>query len=125
MNIETIKDILIPVGTLIVTWFSKDKILHLLNVKKEKNEVDNTQLENVQKALDVWQDMLDDAVKRHRTQVNELELVIEKVKQDLKELNEISEKKDKVIKEQRDLIEKQSRSIKYYIKKYESNNNMI
>lgn len=124
MDIETIKDILIPIAGGVVTWLSKDKILHLLNVKKEKNNVDNTQLENVQKALDVWQDMLDDAVKRHKTQVGELENIIDKIKQDLKELQEISLAKDKVIKDQRELIEKQSRSIKYYTNKYEKNNTL-
>ena len=121
MDMETVKNVLLPTAGVIVTWLTKDRILNALNIKKEKQVVDNTQLENVQKALDVWQDMLDDAVKRHKTQTAELESIIDKVKKDLKELQELSDKKDEIIYEQRELIEKQSRSIKYYKDKYEKN----
>lgn len=121
IDLDTIKNVLIPTAGVIITWLTKDRILDALNIKKEKNKVDSVQLENVQKALDVWQDMLDDAVKRHRAQVIQLEAVIVKLTDDLSQLEIISNQKDKVIKEQKILIEKQSASLKYYFDKYERN----
>ncbi len=121
MEINKIIEIGLPILTALVVWFGKDKLLFLLNLKKEENNVENGQLQNVQKALDLWQEMLDDAVRRHKLQVNELESIIVKVKNDLKQLQEISDSKDALIIEQKELIRKQSKTIAYYKEKYEKN----
>lgn len=125
MDIELIKSIAIPVGAA-VTWIFKDRVLDALNIKKEKSNVEGGQLENVQKALDLWQEMLDDAVKRHKLQVGELEGIIARLKIDFGELEELAKNKDiliasqnAVIAEQKDLIRRQERSIKHYKDKYE------
>lgn len=127
IDIELIKTLAIPVGA-ILTWLTKDRILSALNIKQEKNNVEGGQLENVQKALDLWQEMLDDAVRRHKIQVGELEGIIAVLKKDFKELEDIAKSKDAIIAsqkaliaEQKTLIEKQSRSITYYKNKYEKN----
>tara|TARA_R110000796_G_scaffold74629_4_gene167810 strand:- start:323 stop:703 length:381 start_codon:yes stop_codon:yes gene_type:complete len=116
---ETIKGLSIPAGV-IVTWFTKDRILQALNIKKEKNTATSGNLENVQKALDLWQEMLDDAVKRHKVQVTELEEIIEKIKIDLNRLESINEKLENMVNEQREIIKKQSKKIDYYKRKYDT-----
>ncbi len=113
LDIETIKSIAIPLGA-VITWFFKDRVLSALNIKREKSDIESGQLENVQKALDLWQEMLDDAVKRHKLQVGELEIIIEKLKNETVELAGI-------IADQKELIIKQSKTIAYYKNKYEKN----
>lgn len=113
--------VIITFITGITAWFSKDKILHTLNIKKQKSSNESSQLENVQKALDLWQEMLDDAVSRHKLQVSELESIIEKVKADLSRLTIINDNLELMVKEQRELISKQSKTISYYKAKYEKN----
>ena len=116
---ENLIKIAIPLIVAVITWLSKDRILHALNIKKEEKVIESSQLDNVQKALDLWQEMLNDVVQRNKAQVQELEAIIERLKIDFAELKDISDKKDLLIKEQRELIAKQSKSIKYYQDKYE------
>lgn len=128
MNLDwqVIRDLAIPAGA-VVTWFTKDRILAVLNVKKETNNAQGGNLDNVQKALDLWQEMLDDAIKRHKAQVNEFEGIVSKLKTDFKELEALTHSKDVIITqqntliiEQKNLIVKQSNTILRLKKKYES-----
>jgi predicted transcriptional regulator len=116
---ETIKGLSIPAGV-VLTWLTKDRILVALNIKKEKNTATSGHLENVQKALDLWQEMLDDAIKRHKLQVSELDAVAAKIKDDLQRLESINEKLEAIVNEQRDIITKQSKKIDYYKRKYDT-----
>lgn len=117
---EVIKSAAIPLGA-VVTWFTKDRILSALNIKQEKNNATGGNLENVQKALDLWQEMLDDAVKRHKVQIGELEEVILKVKEEAASLRSVNESLEAMVREQKELIVSQSKTIKYYKDKYEKN----
>ena len=119
--IEENVPVIVTFITGVTAWFSKDKILHTLNIKKQESSNEGSQLENVQKALDLWQEMLDDAVSRHKIQISELESIIEKVKADLGRLTIINDNLELMVKEQRDLIAKQSKTISYYKAKYEKN----
>jgi hypothetical protein len=118
INIELLKDLAIPAGA-IITWFTKDKILNALNIKKEKNDATSGNLENVQKALDLWQDMLNDAVRRHKVQVEELESIINRLRQDYDELTKILNEQKPIISDQKELIIRQAKSLEYYKNKYE------
>lgn len=118
---EVIKSAAIPLGA-VVTWFTKDRILSALNIKQEKNNATGGNLENVQKALDLWQEMLDDAVKRHKAQVEELEGIIARLKNDYAQLEAMIGDQKKIIAEQKELIVKQAKSLEYYRTKYEKNN---
>lgn len=118
---QDVLKIMLPILAALVSWFSKDRILHILNIKKQESVNENSQLTNVQKALDLWQEMLDDAVKRHKLQISELETIIEKVKSDLGRLQTINDNLELMVKEQRELIAKQSRTISYYKSRYEKN----
>lgn len=127
-DLELLKELAIPFGVLI-TWFTKDRILNVLNIKKEENVTQGGNLENVQKALDLWQEMLDDAVRRHKAQVLELETITLKLKADCVALEEISASKDimilqqsVIIEEQKALIEKQAAKILELKRRYESTN---
>jgi ribosomal protein S21 len=117
---QLMKDLAIPLGA-VVTWFTKDRILSALNIRNEKNNATGGNLENVQKALDLWQEMLDDAVKRHKAQVAELENIIGRLKLDYNELESMILEQKNIISEQKELIIKQSKSLEFYKKSYEKN----
>lgn len=102
-----------PIGV-VITWLTKDRILAALNIKQEKNSATKGNLENVQIALDLWQEMLEDAVKRHKSQIAELEAVIEKIKQDLARLQTINEALEAMVDEQKEMLNAQREELNYY-----------
>lgn len=118
MNTDNLITVIIPLISALAVWFGKDKLLFALNIKKEEKTIENSQLENIQKALEVWQDMLDDVVKRHKLQVEELETIISKVKLDLAKLEKINENLEKMVIEQKEFIAKQSKIIELYKNKF-------
>jgi len=88
LNAETIK-YAVTIITALGTFFFKERILTALNIKKEENNVAGGTLDNIQQSLDIWQEMLDDAVKRHKDQVAQLEGIIKKLESIIKEQNEL------------------------------------
>lgn len=44
----------------ILAWVNKDRILHVLNVKKQKSEIDNSNLGNVEEIVELYKEALDD-----------------------------------------------------------------
>lgn len=113
----------LPLLVGVVTWFSKDRILLALNIKQQSTNIEGDALGNIQKQLDLWQEMLTDQNSRSKQQIADLQADFEnsvtKLKVELSELNEI-------IAKQKELIKKQSDSLRYYVSKYgkeDKNNN--
>lgn len=78
-----------------------------LELNKSAEELEGAQLSNVEKEIQIYRDLLDDAKQRFETTLLELRVEIE-------ELNNL-------VKEQKVFIQKQSRSLDYYEKKYGAN----
>ncbi|WP_431137472.1 hypothetical protein [Psychroserpens mesophilus] len=116
MTPETIK-ILQWVGTAIgaVTLWYKDTIAIRLGIKQGEKNLEKEALENLQKNLDIYQEMVSDIDARYKAKIVELEATfqasITKLQADIVELQGINEQLS-------DIIKKQTARIKYYTKKY-------
>ena len=113
--------ILIQYGVAIVTgvgiWY-KDVIAKKIGIKKERSEGDSVALENVQKNLDIYQEMLDDVDSRYKAKLKELELsfteTIDRMKLEIEGLKGMNKDLSSFIKDQKDVIAKQSKRLDYY-----------
>lgn len=122
--IDTIKPALPYLFTAIAgvgAWY-KEKIGTALGIKMKTNEVDNQALDNVQKNLDLYQEMVDDIDARYKKRISDIEesfkLSMAQLNDDLQTLQTLNEKFSKIIEEQKVIITKQRKSLSYYEKKY-------
>lgn len=44
----------------VLAWINKDRILHVLNVKKQESEIENKNLGNVEEIVELYKEALDD-----------------------------------------------------------------
>lgn len=116
MSEETIK-IIEYVGAVILgatIWF-KDALAIKLGIKKGEKNLEKEALVNLQKNLDIYQEMLTDIDARYKSKIVDLEVsfqrAIEKLQSDITELQSLNEKLSEIIK-------KQTARIKYYTSKY-------
>lgn len=61
MNIDF--DVVLALAPYVVgflAWMNKDRILHVLNVKKQKSEIDNNNLGNTEEIVELYKEALDD-----------------------------------------------------------------
>ncbi|OCK42530.1 hypothetical protein BA195_10160 [Tenacibaculum soleae] len=104
-------------------WF-KDKIATKLGIKKKENDVDNSSLNNVQKNLDIYQEMVEDLSEKYKQRIKDIEDSFDasmlRLQADLRALQALNEKFSKIIEEQKEIIRKQAKSLKYFQDKYES-----
>ena len=122
--IETIKPALPYIFTAIAGiggWY-KEKIGTALGIKKKTKELDNQALDNVQKNLDIYQEMVDDIDTRYKQRIADIEesfqLSMKRLNEDLLTLQRLNAKFTKIIEEQKTIIAKQRKSLNYYEKKY-------
>ena len=123
MTEEQIK-ILEYVGTAILAitiWF-KDAIAIRVGIKKDKKDLEGSSLANLQKNLDIYQEMIEFSDIQYKTRIVEFEnnfnTTINRLKADLEQLKEINEKLKLFIDEQKVIITKQNKSLTYYRNKY-------
>jgi len=116
MDLETI-EILQFIGTAIIgitIWF-KDTIAIKLGIKQGKQNLEKEALLNLQKNLDIYQEMVTDIDLRYKAKIADLEISfktsIKKFESELQQLQELNKKLQ-------DIISKQTRRIKYYNDKY-------
>jgi hypothetical protein len=122
MNFEDLKDYLIPAITAVVVWFSKGKILHTLNLKREEKNQETISLENLQKKVDIYQEMLTDLPNRYKQQITDLEQSFKnsmiRLEEEIGHLRVINQELKEIVQEQKAFIAKQSSSLAYYERKY-------
>jgi len=123
MTEEQIK-ILEYVGTAILAitiWF-KDAIAIRVGIKKDKKDLEGSALTNLQKNLDIYQEMIEFSDVQYKARILEFEdnfnTTINRLKADLEQLKEINEKLKLFIDEQKVIITKQNKSLTYYRNKY-------
>ena len=96
----------------------KDKIAIALNWKKQKKEIDGQQLDNLQKNLDLYQEMLTDLDTRYKAKIAQIETDFkdstDRLKEHIKSVEELNNGLKKEIKEQKEFITKQRKSLKYF-----------
>lgn len=84
----------LPYLSAVVVWFFKDKIVHALNIKKQKAEVDVSMITAHEKNIQLYQEMLDDIDARYKKRIVELENNfnenIAKLQSDLKQLERLN-----------------------------------
>ncbi|MDP2686447.1 MAG: hypothetical protein Q8O62_04445 [Aequorivita sp.] len=101
----------------IIVWY-RDKIATKLGWKKTSKEVDSITIDNIQKNLDLYQEILDDMDGRYKNRVKEIEQYFEhsisKLQIDLQSLYEFKKKLLKINKEQKQLIISLQKSLTYY-----------
>lgn len=115
--IENIKEILPYLGTLaiaITAWY-KDYILIRLGIKKNKVELEASDIENVKANLSIYKDLIDDIDSRYKQRLDDIEIsfsnTIAKLKGDIESLQRLNDDLSKI-------ITKQRAKIKYYQDKY-------
>tara|TARA_R110000772_G_C12993644_1_gene407327 strand:- start:64 stop:444 length:381 start_codon:yes stop_codon:yes gene_type:complete len=112
MSTEEIKDILPYLLGIVSTIlalnkeFISSKIFRIksrLDISSSAEDVESKQLDNVEREIRIYRDLLDDTKKRFETTILDLKIEID-------ELN-------KLVREQRLFIQKQSKSLDYFEKK--------
>lgn len=125
-NLITILPYLAPILTALAGIRWGGLILEKLNIRQKKTEVESSTLENLQKNLDLYQEIVDDLNQKYKERITDFEDNFEhslsKLKLELEELRTMNQQLERVIKDQKALIVKQSKSIKYYKNKYEPHN---
>jgi hypothetical protein len=93
-------------------------IMLKLNLKQKTADVENTTLANLQKNLDIYQEMVTDLDKRYKERIRDFEenfsSSMDKLKGEIDELKLVNRELEEMVKEQRLFIQKQSRSLVYY-----------
>ena len=123
MNIEPAD--LIQYGATIVTvigvWY-KDVIGRKLGIKKEVKSLEASALENVQRNLDIYQEMITDIDSRYkeklRTMESEFIASLDRMKEEVESLRVLNAELTVFVSEQKTIISKQSKRIDYFKKKY-------
>lgn len=120
MSKEILIELLPYLSTLItgiIVWY-RDKIATKLGWKRTSKEIDTITLDNVQKNIDLYQELLNDLDIRYKNRVKEIEesfqISLTKLRGDLNDLETLNEKFEAINKEQRTLIQKLQKQLKYY-----------
>jgi DNA anti-recombination protein RmuC len=82
LDLELILQILPYVGA-VLGWIYKDKILHTLNIKKQKSEIDNSNINNVEEVIKIYRESLDDLNRRNDENIQKMDEKHAKALQDL------------------------------------------
>lgn len=116
MSAETL-DLLRFIGGAIlgITIWYKDTIAIKLGMKKGEKNLEKESLENLQKKLDIYKDMVSDIDITYKGRINELqeyfEASVQRLQSEINEVNTLNVRLNEV-------IQKQTTKIKAYEKKY-------
>jgi hypothetical protein len=115
LNTDQLFNYILPVVAGIITWFSKGKIEHALNLKREEKNQEAISLENLQKKLDIYQEMLKDIPLQYKTQMADLEAnfnaTISRLNNDLEAMRELNDELAIIIKDKQEIIDQQDKII--------------
>lgn len=121
VNITDVFPYIAPILTAIGAY-KWDLIMKKLNIKKEGINAENLTLNNLQKNLDIYQDMVTDLDKRYKSRIAEFEdnfnKSMDRLKSEIDELKVINNELETMVKDQKMFINRQSRSLKYYESKF-------
>lgn len=121
LNIGDVFPYIAPIITAIGAY-KWDWILQKLNIKQKKVDVEGSSLMNLQKNLDIYQEMVTDLDTRYKERIKDFEenfsRSMDKLKSEIEELKEINQQLEMMVREQREFITKQSKSLSYYEKKF-------
>jgi len=99
-----------------------DWLMHKLNIKQKTADVEGTTLANLQKNLDIYQDMVTDLDKRYKDRIADFEQnfteAMDRLRVEIDDLKKINSELEEMVNEQKDFISKQSKSLKYYESKF-------
>lgn len=114
-NIDQILTYILPIIVGVVTWFSKGKIDHMLGTKREIKNQETISLENLQKKLDIYQEMLKDVPNQYKNQMADLEsnfnATINRLNSDLDSMKKLNDEMEGIIKDKQEIIEQQDKII--------------
>lgn len=109
-----LKDYIIPALTLLI-GFKFDWIKEKLNVRQQEQGVQSSSLDNLDKGVDLYKELLDDLSQRYKDKIGQIEIEFKSQLQRLQiEIDELRV----LTKDQKDFIAKQSKSLAYYEKKH-------
>ena len=95
-----------------------DWLMNKLNIKQKTADVEGTTLANLQKNLDIYQEMVTDLDKRYKDRIKDFEenfsTSMDRLRGEIEELKQINQELELMVREQKDFITKQSKSLKYY-----------
>lgn len=111
IEISEILKYLIPSVIAIVTWFAKDKILHSLNIKLKRVDVEEARYKSLQTVLDLYQEMVVDMNEKNKSQLVDFETELVRFRELIGEMT-------KTIEDQKDYIAQQTATLKKYINKF-------
>lgn len=129
IDFDQLKTWVFPIISAIIVWLFKDKALHVLNLKREEKSQEAISLENLQKKLDLYQEMLTDVPKQYKAQISDLEksfsAALNRMNAEVGEMRSINQELEKlvtdqsaIISKQEKIITKQRRTIEVYETKY-------
>jgi uncharacterized protein (DUF3084 family) len=99
-----------------------DWMMNKLNLKDKNISIEGNALENLQKNLDLYQDMVTDLDKRYKDRIADFEQnfaqTMDRLRVEIDDLKKINSELEEMVKEQKDFITKQSKSLKYYESKF-------
>ena len=98
-----------------IAGFKWDWIMKKLNIKREEADLKNSSLDNLEKNIKIYQDLVTDIDSRYKERIAEFEqnfkIASEEMKKEIIELKEVN-------KNLKIFIAKQAKSLTYYEKKY-------
>ncbi|WP_048331008.1 hypothetical protein [Bizionia psychrotolerans] len=105
-----------------ITLWYKDVIAMKLGIKKGKKDLQGDSLNNLQKNMDLYQELLNDMDLRYKARISdisdEFNASMTVLRAELDDLRHLNEKLKLVNEEQDALIKKQSKRLNYYNNKY-------
>lgn len=115
ISVEQFLMYLLPLLSGVVVWFSKGKIEHVLNIKREQKSQETISLENLQKKLDIYQEMLKDIPNQYKSQMADLEAnftsTIDRLNNDLDAMRKLNDELESIIADKQEIIDAQDKII--------------
>lgn len=99
-----------------------DTIMKKLNINQKGADIESTTIDNLQKNLDLYQEMVTDLDKRYKERVKDFEesfiASMDKLNLEIEALKKVNAQLEEMVREQKMFITKQSKSLDYYEKKF-------
>tara|TARA_R110000822_G_scaffold305011_1_gene430487 strand:+ start:1448 stop:1828 length:381 start_codon:yes stop_codon:yes gene_type:complete len=99
-----------------------DWLMNKLSIKQKTADVEGTTLVNLQKNLDIYQEMVTDLDRRYKERIKDFEenfsTSMDRLRVEIEELRQVNQELEKIVREQKEFITKQAKSLKYYESKF-------
>lgn len=115
LTVEQILVYILPLVTGVIAWFGKGRIKHALNIQKEEKTQEAISLENLQKKLDIYQEMLKDVPHQYKSQMADLEAnfnsTLDRLTSEIDAIKTLNKELEGIIQDKQEIIEKQDQII--------------